>query len=1189
MALVLTLALVVLVTIAAMAFFTRATANRSIESSRTNEVLAAQLARSACDYIAGQFLEEISSGSASTTVEGITIFHPLSAVNAAAGRRLAQSQMLADPIFANLVRQSAPGADPNASGELSTEPAANGRSVPLATWNSPMLTVGGNFSENSTAPTWVYIHKNGTLSANGSNTTIGRFAYNAYDTGGLLDANVAGYPTSINPADLVAIKGTLAAADLSVLGIPNAAIDKLVEFRNPGYTDSAAYRGYIDAARKTGFLSANITTSANASTPTNFFASRQDLIRFTQSRNPGLLDALPYLTHFSREWNAPSFAPSTPAGSSIDYAAESDSPDAENRNIPNVRVKNSFTRLDGSTANPGEPLLKKRFPLSRLTWLEDANLGTGAFEQPAALNADLTSINRLRLSRGQAALTPPELIQKTFGLRWNAGESRWDYCGSTGTSTREGIATLEQVANENREPDFFELLKAGILAGSLGLQTPSGRQTSDVVQMSKDFQILRIGTSAIDQVKADMYPTRIAIDAAGIDWVASGVQRLPYISRWTQVPIRNTNATDNSTLTPADYQFALVIVPVLFNPFQGPDLANSNDASLLPLPANRPEVRIKIEGTVMSWNGWNANIATQTIPPTTLDLSPGGRDDPTAFGQDSYLTISDAPAPASGAGPYSGQGWEQFMNSPTWNSGYIQNANPNTANTGRGQPVGYRLPPRSPIPADPANPGGIPLIYAWYGGNGGNANPFQISMEFRAPNGRWYSYSTAAGLAEDESTWPAGLYARPGDLMGGKWGNGANWEAVPVPEWRNMVPYSYSGSGGVWTGGNPPNYASAEFDMVANFCQVITKADPRSIRFNTVGSNNLNLRGLSNGGRLTRGLWNMEPVGYRNDVVEYTQVQLPGPRARAAADGGFAVNESIQNPLFDSTPRFLKNLPWPPDGNIQPNSFYPAFLCRNNRPNNTSAGPNGAMHASYVDPDGVRRIADCGLYPDPAFDASPATQGNPYLPGTPAGNNPDRPIVLNRPFRSVAELGYVFRDQPFKTLDFFSANSADAALLDLFCVEETEADIRAGVVSLNSKNPRVAQALISGATKREQRVNLPTVSSSAAGAIATNLANRVASTPMRNKSELPSFIESQAGTASLGYGKAPLESIARSLADSTQTRTWNFFFHVVAQSGRIGPNGKFLVEGEKSLWNSVAIDRPLAKIIDRQYEPAPSN
>ena len=34
-----------------------------------------------------------------------------------------------------------------------------------------------------------------------------------------------------------------------------------------------------------------------------------------------------------------------------------------------------------------------------------------------------------------------------------------------------------------------------------------------------------------------------------------------------------------------------------------------------------------------------------------------------------------------------------------------------------------------------------------------------------------------------------------------------------------------------------------------------------------------------------------------------------------------------------------------------------------------------------------------------------------------------RPVMMNRPFRSVGEMGYAFRDQPFRTLSFSSTNS----------------------------------------------------------------------------------------------------------------------------------------------------------------------
>ena len=80
---------------------------------------------------------------------------------------------------------------------------------------------------------------------------------------------------------------------------------------------------------------------------------------------------------------------------------------------------------------------------------------------------------------------------------------------------------------------------------------------------------------------------------------------------------------------------------------------------------------------------------------------------------------------------------------------------------------------------------------------------------------------------------------------------------------------------------------------------------------------------------------------------------------------------------------------------------------------------SSTINAFYSDPDGVVRPADGAL-----ADLS-SGNGCPIYSGT---NSPhpsiSRPIVLNRPFRSVAEMGYAFRDTPFASLDFAPPNSA---------------------------------------------------------------------------------------------------------------------------------------------------------------------
>src|SRR5205823_8503014 len=92
----------------------------------------------------------------------------------------------------------------------------------------------------------------------------------------------------------------------------------------------------------------------------------------------------------------------------------------------------------------------------------------------------------------------------------------------------------------------------------------------------------------------------------------------------------------------------------------------------------------------------------------------------------------------------------------------------------------------------------------------------------------------------------------------------------------------------------------------------------------------------------------------------------------------------------------------------------------------------------------------------------------------------------NRPFRSVGEMAYAFRDQPFKTLDFSSASSPDKGLLDLFTVNAygptptpspTPSSTpttptptptpRGGVISLNSQQAPAIAAVLTGTIRRE--------------------------------------------------------------------------------------------------------------------------
>jgi hypothetical protein len=221
-----------------------------------------------------------------------------------------------------------------------------------------------------------------------------------------------------------------------------------------------------------------------------------------------------------------------------------------------------------------------------------------------------------------------------------------------------------------------------------------------------------------------------------------------------------------------------------------------------------------------------------------------------------------------------------------------------------------------------------------------------------------------------------------------------------------------------------------------------------------------------------------------------------------------------------------------------------------------------------------------------------------------------RPVILNRPFRSVGELGYVFRDQPWKTLNFFTDDSssnqqlsADAALLDVFCLEDTDvetapADTRnnliAGQIDLNTQNKKALAALLAGTiTNYTQGAAL---NNSDATTISDELTTFTKDHPIFSPAELvtkflgDSTIKSKV-TAPFSAVKQEREAIVRALASTGQARTWNLLIDVIAQSGRY-PNtasttdlSKFQVEGERRYWLHVAIDRLTGKVIAKQLEP----
>jgi len=360
---------------------------------------------------------------------------------------------------------------------------------------------------------------------------------------------------------------------------------------------------------------------------------------------------------------------------------------------------------------------------------------------------------------------------------------------------------------------------------------------------------------------------------------------------------------------------------------------------------------------------------------------------------------------------------------------------------------------------------------------------------------------------------------------------------------------------------SPPPFTTAQLTLSPP--GVYMKADPRSTRF---------------------GIFQMDTNPTGNSRIIDSLWPLNSSAALPNGYGG-AVNANFPGPVEHAPVRFAGT------------NYFPGTLCINN-------GGTPTTRTSYADDDGIIRPADA-TYPDPSV----LTTGSstPFYTADLAYH----PIMLNRPFRNVAELGYAFRDLPWKTLDLFSQNSADAGLLDVFSMADEPAMV-AGRVNLNTQQTPVLQSILSGAIWNEISSSVVnsggTPVTQAALAMAANIVNATSATPLQNKSDiitrvtLPTTILPVAGTTptpsptpvptatplSNQTVKTRREVVPRAVSSVSQTRVWNLLIDVVAQSGRYPPGEtdpkKFIVEGEQHYWVHVAIDRFTGQVIDRQIE-----
>jgi len=1196
-ALVVALTAIVLITVIVLAFFSKALLNRQISFTSTNQIKSDMLARTALDIVVGEVRQEVIDYSKAST-NGI--YQPLSSTNIVPIKTgVSGADTTTGAFTIAKVAAADTKIDPGTNGKTFGSTAAldaqsrNGRT--LSQW-----FVTGPKLGSAALPSWSYLSRSGTIVTNlssgasspaNTNFVVGRFSYTVYNIGGLLDANVAGYPTGIAGTNYGS-KSSVAYADLTALGLTSAQITNLVSWRNAATgTSPDLFNSWA-----TGISTTNTPTSKQAAAAANsgylettygdnVFFSRRDLLRYLAAND--IPNAASYLTHFSRAVTAPDWAPSNVTGSSINYGDDANKTSSVNRFVPAALAFDGVITDyadDGTPSTRGvsnsESLVQKKFSLAKLAWL--GHNGPNA----AAFASSLSSSDR-------------ELAIKTsFGLTWNSTKKRWDYDHGA-----NGILTLDEVRDLKRAPDFFELLKAGILEGSVGQspgvvaqdinwEPPSPRTLAsmtaaekrqywegpigshyDIYSADKDRHILQIGANIIDQADNDNFPTAVylelynqpsfSVSENALNNTVFGLENLPMLARlrnWARVngdtppePPSGQEATWNYPVLP----MGVWLQPELWNPNDSSTAADSTNPLTDPNYPTPTALRLITLGKAYVWNirvdkDMNnvLDSSYQTNPLINFPADAKFGSDPIDFGHD-----VDNPSVA----------------------GIVCFKNPKPSST---QPRAF-----FDEPIGLTGNGDSTAQYDYYDTTSAsgpdNHHPLNANWLFSQSAGRRYLGVFLGSVPHDGNENGFDVRSIPDPQLSFvlQYFDGTDWRSYAV---FNRLESLYDDGGTSNSRWGQSGYASSNGHV-----------DPRTDRLS--GSSGLNSAG--------------NIVAWHNGSVRM------GPGKKLPSSGNGATESVGRNPIFQGWPRpgttfrhgSSDNLGLLAGDAATLGGGTGSFLFDDWMRNVTDTGWNGAAVNQprfwYKDPDGVTRPADGwrGIGWQVSDSASDTGDGMPSYHGddtrVTASKTRRRSVILNRPFRSVGELSYVYRDLPYKTLDLWSDSSADSGLLDLFSVSD-EPIVTAGKINPNSAPPLVLEAILSKTLKHNGET--ASISVAEAQVLANQLSQTLATTPLSsrgNMAALNTTIQTAFSSTTLPAtnqtankaNKAYAESPIRALASASNTRTWNLMVDVVAQSGVFPANStslanSFIVQGERRYWLHLAIDRLTGKIVDSQLE-----
>ncbi|HEY8967012.1 MAG TPA: hypothetical protein VIM58_11235 [Candidatus Methylacidiphilales bacterium] len=978
--------------------------------------------------------------------------------------------------------------------------------------------------------------------------------------------------------------------------------------------------------------------------------------------------------------------------------------------------------------------MKTRFALNRLAWLTyqgpsaNRNL-SGPANGSNAPDADIWALENLYgfsqayLQKGTGGATGN--IHKYFGLLWTAGPpGYWSY--DTALLDSQGnICTLAEVLAQKREPNFIELLKASILAGSVAksFQTTSGSGTQSLtgpeagdpndLNTHVDFSIMQIAANIVAQSTCDGYPPRIDLATGGTTRSCYGVKNLPFVYR-----VRNAILTTGLPMSVGGNVTARTLAWGSTNTTSGA----YNDGLGIPVPSNPygatvydPQSQVSAIQEIEIWNphAWDPKDNSAdgygmgnprptsfqlalSYPATTMTVwvpTPGGGNDVASRSQANNITNSFAATNAMMTFSVPVKQPDLFREptlliTPQVPSGSSLTGGANALVTAYGVPTAYLYagaspanfttngPPATAISNSFVGPIFAQMPFVFFNTNNPSKGAVYVTgQQVLAASSKIINYRLACldssqnPIYYDTKSGPTGFkQAVPGsssirgDVLSNPRSTPTLYASTPADfTWNNNGLYNSAVRKGV----------STYQDQMIAFLNAGSVFDPRTGRFGfqySFAANQSADEDLSSSPRLRE--LNTGSLRWGSAAQNITETERPDFHSGYCLlgnDGLIPTTTKCYN--FPPT----NSLGWSWRGKYLAHGLFAANQMGSSVDGIPYDGSASTYTASttaqyFADPDGVVRrgmaghaaanstigqpLATAVAYPKNYDSQNPATLlaktnatpvantgmasinnafgGAPATPAGVSGSIYSRPVILNRPFRSVAELSYTFSDTPWRNLDLSSPESGCTALLDVFCVQESPSQgLVAGKIDLNTRNTAAIAALLNGAYQDALTNNAPTyayLSPGVASAAAALLVKRTTGTaaglgPLQNVAELvgkqvpatltPTLAVPADGASTNNFAgfssdldylfqggqtDAYFNGIARfreapirALASAGTTRVWNLMIDVVAQVGRYPATanalGDFYVEGQQRYWLHVAIDRLTGKILDSALEP----